>query len=286
MSEPQKIKKDGMGRPAHIAPTNVDEVLQLMACESVKDKPNSTKGTLWKEVMEGFKLQEQLAAIREQLTAEREEKAALQAEITSLRDSLAASQAQCESLAVPHDAVERMRSERDSALRDAARAGDNLILAVKSKNDAIASRDAALSAQRTAEQAEARIQQYLSEEFKRVIEPLAQAARMMGSSIDGREQRVMFLYHVEELKRLHSEAIARPVTPAITPAKQREATEVERRKALDVKTEQERLENLQQPRSPEPSAYETSRERAIPRAWEPEPVRQITGGAEFADWVS
>ena len=55
--------------------------------------------------------------------------------------------------------------------------------------------------------------------------------------------------------------------------------------AVEDKIEMDRIENARQPRAMEPLGVEHFRERAVPRAPEPESTKPISGGADFADWV-
>jgi len=282
-------RRPGAGRkPDPSAPETEEEVARLEAEESVKQKPSATKQHLWSDLHEYYARRDKDAVTR--LAQAQEENAvrvaALQGEIATLHESLAASEQKGDALSVPHEEFEQVKADRDSLRRELTRANENLILAVRVKTDAVASRDAALSAQHTAEQGEARIRQYCGDQFKRVIPSLEAAAHSLAASPSARELWYGFNSLAEDFKRMHSEAIATPVPFTPVPLKiVREAPEAERRKALEALTEQHRIENLQQPRSSEPTSFETMRERAIPRTQDPEPTKPISGGADFADWV-
>jgi hypothetical protein len=189
---------------------------------------------------------------------------------------------------VPHDEVEQVKAACDSLRRDIARANDNLALATKSKNDAVKARDSAVEAQHAAEQAEKQAKNHLEAEYMKLIDPVVTALKALTSaSLDARERRYQFDCLLTEFRRMHALALVAPVNRAPTPPVKvvRQATAEELATAREALIEQARIENAAQPRSVDPSAYEPMRERAIPRTPEPEPVKPISGGADFEPWV-
>lgn len=289
-STPEPTRNKGGRPPKPDAPKTAEECRRLIATESVKEKPSATKQRLLQTLLESFERQEArtITDTDAKLAATIAENANLQTEIESLRGTVVASQEKCESLTVPYAEFEDAKATRDSLRRDLTHANDNLSLATKATKEAIAARDLAVAAQRTAEQNEAHVRQHLKAEYQKLINPLESALKgwLSGSSIDARTMRYPVNQLMEEFRRLHALAMSAPAPFAPTPVRAvRQATSEELAKAQTDRIEADRAENMNQPRSAEPTGVEHMRERFIPRAPEPEAHRPISGGAEWSDWV-
>jgi hypothetical protein len=287
--EPVKPVRNVGGRPPlPDAPTNAEECRSLLAKEVIKTAPHTPRLKGLQTLLESFERREPIATLAAQLAQSQSDNTALQADLISLRESLSASQENCATLAVPHDAVEDTKRACDALRIDIARAQADREAAIKAKDAGIKARDAAVDAQRAAEQGERQVREHLTAAYMKLIGPLESALKlfMSSTSVDAREHWYRLNQLADDFKRGLAQAIAKPVLFSPAPVNiVRRATAEELDKAREALIEKARLENAAQPRSIDPSAYEPMRERAVPRAAEPESQKPISGGADFAEWV-
>jgi hypothetical protein len=266
--------KGGPGRPKQPdAPTTACETRALLAAEVVKKEPSATR-------VRG--LQSLLDSLAQQETPDA-------SELQRLRESHKALQVRVEEMT--HDAAEfdALRAERDALRRGLESTTRNLTLANQTMKEAVSASAIAVSAQQQAESRAATYKQQLDSSFMKLIEPLVNVLKRLApagqGSVEAREYRHIFETLLAEFRRMHAESLRPSVTPAPVASVKMRATPAEWEKAIAAQTEADRIENLKQPRSIEPTAYESMRERAVPRAPEPEPHRPISGGIEFEPWV-
>ena len=278
------------GRPPQPpAPQTAAEVRILLDRELVKRYPSTPVLKGWQTSLESHERLERDAPVAEKLAVSEAVNAALQGEVVQLRSDLAAAQQAQSRLAVPAGEVERVKSECASLRSERDRAKSDFARGVKDTSAAVTARDTALSAQRTSESEAQQARQYVTDEFRKVIVALEAAARNMGPSNEGREQRVMFTYHMEVLKKMNAEAIARPVpvTPAPFTPVPRKAVALSAEKLAKCSEDliqQAAIRNKQeQGPAIDLTGQEVFRERHV-QVWEPPaPPRQITGAAYDLD---
>jgi len=299
--EPQVIAKKGGRPPQPDAPTNAADCRTLLAAEIVKRKPDQTCVRGLQALLENFERLETREAndTAARLTQSIADNASLQIANEELRGTVTTLTARCESLAVPHNAVETANTERDAMRRDIESATTKKEQAVKEMQEAVKARDLALNAQRTAEQDSIAFRRQLDSEYMKMIGPMMAALSALPppdhSNVAAQEQRYKFESLLTEFRRLHAQAIATavPLTPSVPPVKstkpltpeELEAQRKKREKVYADKVEADRVENAAQPRSVDPSAYEPGRERHVPRYSEPAPHIPISGGADWSGWV-
>ena len=281
--EPTEPTRNLGGRPRKPnAPTTASDCRHLLAVEITKENPSATRQRLLKDLLDSLEKQE-AQTLDKELAQSQADNANLQTEIGSLRGVLAASQARCESLAVPSEC-----DSCDSLQRDLTRAKDDLSRATDALKEARVSQAVACEARGAAEQNEKQARGHLDSQYMKLIDPCAAALSASssgsGSSIEARERRVRFEGLFAELKRLHALAlaslacVANTQAPRATQAQATQPPRVTQAKVLADRIEADRVDNLNQPRSAEPMAFEHLRERFVPRAPEPEPRKQISGG--------
>ncbi len=287
---PNEHRNKGGRPPQPDAPTNADECRHLIAVEVVKTKPDQTRVRGLQALLESFERQagKDLTDTAEKLTQSINEMTTLREETASLRGNITVLESRCDLLAVPHNAVEAVTLERDSLRHDLHFANMSLTTANKELKDAVTARDLARESQRVAEQHAAALKGQLDSAYMKLIDPVSDALRALAgaTSFDARERRDYLELRMTEFRRMHALAVATPVFVPTTPVKiVRRATPAELEKATTDQTEAACIENAAQPRSIDPTAYESLRERAVPRAPEPEPTRPISGGTDWSPLV-
>lgn len=290
MSEPTEIKPNLGGRPRlPDAPETAEDCRRLIAKEATKTQPNATRSRLLAELLNSFERQDaqQAEQDKQKLAQLAAENSALKTEIESVRTALKQERERSAALTVERTEFEELKAECARLSNEVSGARTARDIARRACETAITARDLAVAAQQQAEQNEAHVRQHLTAGYSRLIEPLQTMIRALhgASSLDAREKRYQLSVLLDEFRNLHSLAMKPVAPPAPASVKTVRANPEAIAKAIEDKTEQDRLENLKQPRTVDAMHVEHFRERAVPRTPEPEPTKPISGAADFADWV-
>jgi hypothetical protein len=250
-----------------------------------KTDPDSTKRLGWSDLLAYFRHDEARQIDVQALAREIEKNTALQSELALVKEALRVSQEKCTALAVPHDEIARVKAENRSLQSECDRATVTVAQMTTALKSAQTGETIAVASQHAAEQGEKQAKQYVTDEFKKVTDRLASAANAVKSSLPS---WVPLNALMDELRRMHAEAIARPVPFAPTPVKPVPvplSAEVLAKRQEEF-IQQAAIRNKQeQGRSQDPSMYESVMHEATPRRPDPEPRKQISGGADWSDWV-